>query len=175
MGLASRPAVHREVAQPTSAVLTRESHATNFLHATATVGDAGAATPTLVEASMLSSRIGRDGPFDLERLLERTGLIPIDVTADHTALAAHAVARYGRGSGHRARLDLGDCAAYVVASVDDEPLSFTGDASIHTDVRSALGGQGPSGPGREADGGSQVWLGVPTTGAYSSWLCSATS
>ena len=47
-------------------------------------------------------------------------------------------ARYGKGSGHKAQLNLGDCAAYALATSLDLPLLFKGNDFTHTDVRSAL-------------------------------------
>lgn len=46
-------------------------------------------------------------------------------------------ARYGRGTGHRARLNLGDCLAYAAAVAHDAPLLFKGDDFVHTDVKRA--------------------------------------
>jgi ribonuclease VapC len=53
-------------------------------------------------------------------------------------LAADAAEFYGRGTGHPARLNFGDCLAYAVAKHLDAPLLYKGDDFIHTDIRSAL-------------------------------------
>jgi ribonuclease VapC len=60
------------------------------------------------------------------------------LTADHARVAAPAYRDYGRGSGHRARLNLGDCYAYGLADAEDEPMLFVGDGFGRTDVRVAL-------------------------------------
>ncbi|WP_246142840.1 type II toxin-antitoxin system VapC family toxin [Nocardioides rubriscoriae] len=62
------------------------------------------------------------------------------VPFDHEqALAARAAyARYGRGSGSPARLNLGDCITYALAMTTGEPLLFKGDDLTHTDVTPAL-------------------------------------
>ncbi|TWT11576.1 type II toxin-antitoxin system VapC family toxin [Reyranella sp. CPCC 100927] len=52
-----------------------------------------------------------------------------------TAIAAHA--RYGKGRGHKARLNLGDCFAYACAKQLRVPLLCVGDDFIHTDVKVA--------------------------------------
>ena len=57
---------------------------------------------------------------------------------EQAGLAFAAYRRYGKGSGHRARLNLGDCAAYALARSLDLPLLFRGDDFGHTDIRSAL-------------------------------------
>ena len=54
-------------------------------------------------------------------------------------LARRAYRAYGRGTGHPARLNLGDCFAYALAKATGEPLLFKGDDFIHTDVEPALG------------------------------------
>ena len=53
-------------------------------------------------------------------------------------IAAAAAERYGRGSGHRAQLNFGDCLSYAVAKHLDAPLLFKGDDFNHTDIESAL-------------------------------------
>jgi ribonuclease VapC len=45
---------------------------------------------------------------------------------------------FGRGSGHPARLNYGDCFAYALAKELGEPLLFTGDGFGHTDVVPAI-------------------------------------
>ena len=50
------------------------------------------------------------------------------------AAAALGYATYGRGSGHRARLNFGDCFAYALANATGEPLLFKGDDFNHTDL-----------------------------------------
>jgi ribonuclease VapC len=59
------------------------------------------------------------------------------VTAEQAHLARRAYRTYGRGSGSPARLNLGDCFAYSLATVTGEPLLFKGDDFGHTDVESA--------------------------------------
>ena len=44
----------------------------------------------------------------------------------------------GKGSGHPARLDLGDVLSHALASTTGEPLLLTGDGFPRTDLRPAL-------------------------------------
>jgi ribonuclease VapC len=60
------------------------------------------------------------------------------VTEDQVRIARDAYREYGKGSGHRARLNFGDCFAYALARVTGEPLLFKGDDFTHTDIASAL-------------------------------------
>ena len=61
---------------------------------------------------------------------------PIDETV--ARLAADAFERYGRGRGHAARLNFGDCLSYAVAKALDAPLLFKGGDFALTDVAAAL-------------------------------------
>jgi ribonuclease VapC len=61
-----------------------------------------------------------------------------DVTAPQALLAREAYRDFGKGSGHPARLNFGDCFAYALAKERDEPLLYKGDDFGHTDVGSAL-------------------------------------
>jgi ribonuclease VapC len=49
-------------------------------------------------------------------------------------VASRAFAAFGRGSGHPAKLNFGDCLVYAVASVLRAPLLFKGGDFGHTDV-----------------------------------------
>lgn len=49
-----------------------------------------------------------------------------------TALAAHQ--KFGRGSGHPAKLNLGDCFAYACAKANGAQLLYKGDDFAHTDL-----------------------------------------
>ena len=61
------------------------------------------------------------------------------VTLDQAHIARAAYRDFGKGSGHPARLNFGDCFAYALAKATDEPLLFKGDDFIHTDVEPAPG------------------------------------
>jgi ribonuclease VapC len=58
---------------------------------------------------------------------------------DQAHIARAAYRDFGKGSGHPARLNFGDCFAYALAKATDEPLLFKGDDFIHTDVEPAPG------------------------------------
>lgn len=60
------------------------------------------------------------------------------VTETHARLAREAYRDFGRGTGHPARLNFGDCFAYALAKSIREPLLFTGSDFSHTDVMPAL-------------------------------------
>ncbi len=52
--------------------------------------------------------------------------------------AARAYRRYGKGMGHPAQLNMGDCAAYALAKSLDLPLLYVRKDFSKTDVKSAL-------------------------------------
>lgn len=59
-------------------------------------------------------------------------------TERQARIAREAFRDFGRSSGHRARLNLGDCFAYALAKDAGEPLLYKGDDFVHTDVRSVF-------------------------------------
>lgn len=71
----------------------------------------------------------------VDDFLAITGTRSISVTPDIAALALDAFARYGKGQGHPAQLNMGDCFAYAVAKKQDAPLLFKGDDFGKTDTR----------------------------------------
>lgn len=70
-------------------------------------------------------------------LLDHLGVEVVALTPEHARIAAAAYREYGRGSGHPARLNLGDCFSYALASALDEPLLHVGDDFARTDLRPA--------------------------------------
>jgi ribonuclease VapC len=59
------------------------------------------------------------------------------VTEAQARIAREAYRDFGKGSGHPAKLNFGDCFAYALAKTAGEPLLFKGDDFIHTDIISA--------------------------------------
>ncbi len=73
--------------------------------------------------------------------LLREAQITIDpVTEAQARIARDAYRDFGRGSGHQARLNFGDCFSYALAKVTGEPLLFKGNDFVHTDVKQVLPG-----------------------------------
>ena len=89
---------------------------------------------SVLEASLVLRDIA--GQHFLDDLVARVATaVPFDATQLVVARAAHQ--RYGRGSGHPARLSFGDCFSYALAITTGEPLLFKGDDFRHTDVTPA--------------------------------------
>jgi ribonuclease VapC len=53
------------------------------------------------------------------------------VTASQAKLARQAYRDFGKGSGHKAQLNFGDCFAYALAAESGEPLLYKGDDFAH--------------------------------------------
>lgn len=71
-------------------------------------------------------------------LLQQAGIVIEDVTEKQARIAREAYRDFGRGSGHPAKLNLGDCFAYALAKSVGEPLLFKGKDFWHTDVEPAI-------------------------------------
>ncbi|HVN63204.1 MAG TPA: type II toxin-antitoxin system VapC family toxin [Candidatus Binataceae bacterium] len=68
-------------------------------------------------------------------IVDSSALIAIEpVTAAQARIARAAYRDFGKGSGHPARLNFGDCFAYALAKAVGEPLLFKGGDFAHTDV-----------------------------------------
>jgi ribonuclease VapC len=94
--------------------------------------------PSYVELCAVMKR--RDRPEIgrlVDRLLDDYGIRIEPFDAEQARVAAQAYRDYGRGSGHPARLNLGDTYSYALAHVAGESLLFRGDDFIHTDIRPA--------------------------------------
>ena len=61
------------------------------------------------------------------------------VTEAQARIAREAYRDFGKGSGHPAKLNFGDCFAYALAKATGESLLFKGDDFIHTDIIPARG------------------------------------
>jgi ribonuclease VapC len=75
---------------------------------------------------------------ELDALVERFKVTVEPVTIHQARIAREAYRQFGRGSGHPAKLNFGDCFAYALAKDLDEPLLFVGQDFVHTDVRRVL-------------------------------------
>ena len=87
---------------------------------------------------MLDTASTRDGQRALDQFLLESRIAIASVTPEQARIARMAYRDFGRGSGHPARLNFGDCFAYALAIERNEPLLYKGDDFRHTDVRSAL-------------------------------------
>ena len=121
------------------AILAGEPEAEAFRARIEVVPDRFLSAFNLLETrALLQRRYGRQMVSYLGALLDRLeiAIMPFDEVNANIAFSAYR--RYGRGSGHKAQLTLGDCAAYALAVSLDLPLLFKGEEFRHTDVKPAL-------------------------------------
>jgi ribonuclease VapC len=67
-----------------------------------------------------------------------TALSVSDVTSAHLRIAREAHLKYGKGMGHPAQLNFGDCFSYALAKSLDAPLLYKGGDFAKTDIKSAI-------------------------------------
>ncbi|PTE09965.1 type II toxin-antitoxin system VapC family toxin [Mesorhizobium helmanticense] len=94
---------------------------------------------TLMECgTVIVGRYGVAGTVELTGLLARLKVTIVALSAEHAQAGIEAYALYGRGTGHPAKLNMGDCFAYALAKTRNLPLLFKGNDFIHTDIEPAL-------------------------------------
>jgi ribonuclease VapC len=70
--------------------------------------------------------------------IKEANIVIEPVTEIQAQIARAAYRDFGKGSGHSARLNFGDCFAYALAKESGEPLLFKGGDFAHTDIVAAL-------------------------------------
>ncbi len=94
-------------------------------------------------ANFLEAAVVVDGSRDpiasrrLDDLLKEAQCMVEPVTEAQARIAREAYRDFGKGSGHPARLNFGDCFAYALAKDTGEPLLYVGEDFTHTDIASA--------------------------------------
>jgi ribonuclease VapC len=117
------------------AILRYEPDAAIFANAIENAARRRLSAATYVETSAVI-----DGSRDpiasrrLDELIDEAGIVIEPVTIRQARIAREAFRDFGRGSGHPARLNFGDCFAYALAKDMNEPLLFKGDDFSRTDV-----------------------------------------
>jgi ribonuclease VapC len=90
---------------------------------------------TSVELAIVIDRL-RDARASgaLDAILDTMGVTIEPLTAHQATIAREAYRRFGKGAGHPARLNMGDCFSYALARDLGEPLLFKGDDFAQTDI-----------------------------------------
>ena len=121
------------------AFLRDEPEAPAIQEAMASAGKCYISAVTLFECrTVLWGRFGAEMVQGLHDLLDGWQPEIRAFDTEQSALAFAAYRRFGKGSGHKAQLNLCDCAAYALARSLDLPLLFKGSDFVHTDVRTVL-------------------------------------
>ena len=120
-------------------ILFDEPEALGFVQTIANVDVCIMSTATSLEAhSVMIRRHIPDGAERLTGLMTDLRMEAVSFDARQLEAAIKAYQIYGRGTGHPAQLNLGDCFSYALAKTRNLPLLFKGDDFVHTDITSAL-------------------------------------
>jgi ribonuclease VapC len=118
------------------AVLKEEPEAERFLRElTASGGGKRISAANFLEAAIVVD--ANRNPLlsrRLDDLIVRTEIMVEPVDREQAEIARAAYRDFGKGSGHPAGLNFGDCFAYALAHARGEPLLFKGDDFSRTDV-----------------------------------------
>lgn len=94
--------------------------------------------PTQLEAMLIAERDPTGGAArDLRSIFAWRNVGIVDFSAAHGEAAHRAFQDFGKGRGHRAELNYGDCMAYAVAKLSSAPLLFKGEDFSATDIVAA--------------------------------------
>ncbi len=117
------------------AILRQESGADGLLRRLTAAGTRRISAASLLESAIvLESKSGERGGEQLDLFLVRAKIEVEPVTDEQVQLARKAWRRYGKGKGHAARLNFGDCFSYALAQSLGEELLYKGADFAHTDV-----------------------------------------
>src|ERR1035437_7452317 len=100
----------------------------------------GAECSCISAANYLEASIVVDGwrkPIlsrEFDELIERFSIVIEPVTVEQAKIARQAYRDYGKGSGHAANLNFGDCFSYALARDLREPMLYKGEDFVHTEI-----------------------------------------
>ena len=114
------------------AIIWAEPEAERFVAAIVGSGEATMSAGNYLETSIVIDK-DRDPALSarLDATLNKLEIEIAPVTAAQARLARQAYRDFGKGSGHPAKLNFGDCFAYALATERGEPLLYKGDDFAH--------------------------------------------
>ncbi|MEO7223534.1 MAG: type II toxin-antitoxin system VapC family toxin [Devosia sp.] len=121
------------------AMFAKEPDAPIFKSCIAADEDPVISAASLLETSIVLRTLGGRRSSDQELdgfVAENLRVVPVDHEQVQIARDAHL--KYGKGMGHPAQLNFGDCFSYALAKVLDVPLLYKGGDFSKTDIKSAL-------------------------------------
>lgn len=97
---------------------------------------------TLLELTIVLATRNREAAPESNRkidaFVESAAMAVEQVTEEQAKIARLAYLRFGKGMGHPAQLNFGDCFAYGLAKAMDVPLLYKGSDFARTDIVSAF-------------------------------------
>jgi ribonuclease VapC len=121
------------------AILRAEGDASDMAHAIERARDRRISAANYLEAAVVID--GRREPVASRRFDELVAAADLSVepvTREQAQIAREAYRDFGKGSGHQAGLNFGDCFACALAKATGEPLLYKGNDFTHTDIIPAL-------------------------------------
>ena len=121
------------------AILYAESDADQIAERVQDADSHSMSAATYFEAAIVADR--HHSPITRRRFndfIRESRIVIEPFTETHAMIAREAYRDFGKGSGHPAQLNFGDCFAYALAKDTGEPLLFKGSDFSKTDVASAL-------------------------------------
>ncbi len=124
------------------AIFRQEPDAALYAQRIADDGQPVMSAASVVETSLVLRGLKRITAEQAEQWLDEflltAGIHVEQVTAEQVQFARRAHIQFGKGTGHPAGLNFGDCFAYALARARGEALLFKGDDFSQTDVLAAV-------------------------------------
>jgi ribonuclease VapC len=121
------------------AVLKGEPGADNFLQVLYDANVLRISAANFVEAATVFDSVRSPvAGHRFDDLLRKFSINIEPVTESQARIARAAYRDFGKGRGHKAKLNFGDCFAYALALETREPLLYKGNDFAHTGIASAL-------------------------------------
>ncbi len=121
------------------AILYAEPDASRFANRIDSASRRSISAGTYIEAAIIAER--HRSPITIRRFddfMREARIVIEPVTETQARIAREAYRDFGKGSGHPAQLNFGDCFAYALARETGQPLLFKGNDFSQTDLSSAL-------------------------------------
>ena len=126
------------------AILRAEPEQARFTKIIATAGRARLSAASYLETAIVIDH-ARDPVISraFDSFLAASAIDIEAVTPEQARIARDAYRDFGKGSGHAAQLNFGDCLTYAQAKARGEPLLFKGEDFVHTDLEAAVDASPP--------------------------------
>ena len=92
---------------------------------------------TWIELGVVVQRQHPEKSHLVENFLREAGIQYESVSLEQAEIGRKGYQQFGQASGHKARLNFGDCFAYALAKSTGEPLLFKGNDFAQTDITAA--------------------------------------
>lgn len=120
------------------AILWEEAEAESFTRVIFESRSSLIAAPSVLEFFMVAGRQASRPNIAPQDIVGRPGIVIQPWTERHLTIARDAFSRYGKGQGHPAQLNFGDCISYALAKAENAPLLYKGGDFALTDIRAAV-------------------------------------